>query len=375
MAGVWYRHAYEDADPIGAYYEQDHHRFRSTGRFTNLVYLQDASAVDSAVDEGLRQMLEDEMFPLWEFFSGLPRYSYWHDREPQILWHPMVRNRLKLSDIISQLDLYVLHTETLDLVHSLLESAPRHEILTFTKHVQYLLDTKPHWEIADKLISEFPNVISIQSQRTHHLRGLIRSSSTEEIESQITQGVYVNHTQLYYDLSYIMSKQGSIEGWCQAISALQKHHSDPTWLADPRQQYYPERTWEYLSLHGNLDNLMYRSVFCTFRPSLTNDYEGEYLMCGPVTPQFEVLESYIRSNKIQWWPFGGLCFEWAMVARRYVGDSARRLEAFFFWMEQRFGLRILRGEGGDGNDHVFEVTEDRFPMLEEFGAINSEALM
>ncbi|KAJ3034983.1 hypothetical protein HDV00_004394 [Rhizophlyctis rosea] len=275
-------------------------------------------------------MLEDEMFPLSEYIVGWQRYNYKTDGVPAILWHPRVRDILTLSDIISQIDLYVTRTEALDLVQSLLESAPRHEVLTFAKHVQYLLDTKPHWEIAEKLISEFPSVVSARPPNTHRLRCLIRSSSSIEVQMEIAQGTSVNYTQLYYDLTHIVAEQGSLEVWCQAIVALQKHHLDVAWLTDPRKKYHPKPR-PYLDPQGNFDNLM--------------RYDGgdpvEYYICGPLPRQFDELERYIRSGTIQWWPPLERCQDWLKIPLGCVGDSARQTENLLRW--------LIVKQGGDGN--------------------------
>ncbi|KAJ3040002.1 hypothetical protein HDV00_011557 [Rhizophlyctis rosea] len=204
-------------------------------------------AQSDEVDQQLKVMIEDEMFPLCEYFAQCPMHSntggnvnFVTTREWQFLLHPRVKAILKLTDIIPRLKQYVTWSNrTLQLVKDLDALAPPYQRSIFRKHVRYYMATEANDALCLHLALHFPHARLATINRTFLLRSALRECDIEDIHCFISAGAKVNHKQLYYDFTYIVSKWYDLEGWCQAITALQEQDPDLGWCEDPRQKWLP----------------------------------------------------------------------------------------------------------------------------------------
>ncbi|KAJ3034982.1 hypothetical protein HDV00_004393 [Rhizophlyctis rosea] len=355
-ATTWYQNSFETGGHLlSVLFNRDRDDLPSAERFVKMARTGGADEID----KGLRWFIEEENFPLSEFFIRQNGSGTISDGEGAILRHRKVRNILTLSDIVSRLYPYVVQPSTQELVKSLFERAPRHEILLFQKHVQYLFDTKSKWELWKRLVEDYPSTISASSENIYRLRCNIRSSSTRQLQSQISLGVSVNFKHLYYDLSYIIEEKGDVEGWCQAISALQARQPDLAWCEDLDLKYHSKDPEDIHSPEAIFNHLMTSALDCVMEPSYKDwPARGEWT-CGPVTPQFERLEASIRSGKIQWRPPAADCMTYLEDLAKWNGDAPRRCEALLRWLKDKYG-----SEGEKGGEGVGErVRRYRYPRL------------
>ncbi|KAJ3044730.1 hypothetical protein HDV00_001134 [Rhizophlyctis rosea] len=291
-------------------------------------------------------MLEDERFPLCEYFH---QNSYNPVVDLFVLKHPEVAKFVTFPDILDRVHLYMLEPQILQVLRTLYDKAPSSQKVIFQRHLQHLLCNNPKWAFCEASVRDFIGAIPpetsnyhvhrlrtimIASHNLHDLRRAIRTSAIDTVEALISGGVTVNHKHMFYDLSHIMKEQLSLEGWCQALSLLLTRQPNLEWCADDPEQYMPVLSSVDQS-KTNLDSLLIQTLWCMFRAGPTREVFSKY-QCTAVTEHFAKLEALIRGGQIPWFPVAEHCLDSLETLRRkYYGHGAARFVSLLEWLVER----------------------------------------
>ncbi|KAJ3039997.1 hypothetical protein HDV00_011552 [Rhizophlyctis rosea] len=287
----WYEHAYPDAAKLAQMFAESEWPswgVQSANRFASISELTDANEIDTQ----LHQMLVHEQFPLSAYFFSIEGQEVW-DEELTILRHPLVKERLKLSDLIPRIDAYVDEPEYLSLMVSMQKEASEMEKSLFHDQVEGLMQINPELVYWSALFNDFPDALSHETRQAFDLRKAIRSSSPHDIHSLIADGALLTIEQLFYDLSYNIRNFMDIEGWCQAITAFHKKHPNLTWCRDCDSQH-PDSTTaatEPSDTYIKTFRLMFNALYSPIRSSM-----------GLVNNMYLArIEMGVKSGEFDWW--------------------------------------------------------------------------
>ncbi|KAJ3036366.1 hypothetical protein HDV00_002782 [Rhizophlyctis rosea] len=179
----------------------------------------------------LKGMLDDELFPLAEFFKERAKESYSNDRD--FLSNPIIKERITLLDVLPGLERNASDSVCVAVLNSLYDSAPSSLQGTFDRQILHLLDvwrSGKAWDISNNLFTGFTDHITKSlstdpSKKTHphiRLRLAVRQSDIAEIHNQITANDQrLDAVYLWYEVEHLYGRQDDIRGFCVAAGLLQ----------------------------------------------------------------------------------------------------------------------------------------------------------
>ncbi|KAJ3042857.1 hypothetical protein HDV00_006418 [Rhizophlyctis rosea] len=211
-------------------------------------YKPDSSSAKIDLERKIELMLEDELLPLSDFLlwltvgNGAEEGEYIVKADGELEWdnvfkvepsvdymilqYPIIARFIKLSDIIPRVEDYAERFEARKIMESLYEKAPPRVKHAFDSHMRYLFERGVRWSTFEGLMSLFPGIVpkcrAIQTLRDLSLRYALKNSHLEMIQFLITAEAQISLDKLQEDAKSILRDGKSLNGWCYAISALQK---------------------------------------------------------------------------------------------------------------------------------------------------------
>ncbi|KAJ3042303.1 hypothetical protein HDV00_007670 [Rhizophlyctis rosea] len=181
----------------------------------------------------LHRMIDEELFPLAEFFKedidGFNGHTLY-------LMNPVIKRNIKLWEVvpwIKRIDLESL-TESLASIKSLYNTAPTKDRFRFEFYRLQLLESLSggeDWQVHQRIITTFAEPVIFALSPAYktiypnlRLRSAIRSSplSIPEIRRQITENGETLHPRyLHSEATYLLASRRPLDRWCYATALLQ----------------------------------------------------------------------------------------------------------------------------------------------------------
>ncbi|KAJ3042304.1 hypothetical protein HDV00_007671 [Rhizophlyctis rosea] len=184
----------------------------------------------------LKEMLDDEMFPLGEFFKEIGK-----DIDEPYLTNPVIQKRVKLRDLIPRLTYNHGNLQTTKFANQHYSSASSSEQIEFRYHLLGLLNSltgENEWGCQNTFIGICPPIVEtallpVFKDRYPHLRLCFAIRSTPvnlpEIHYQTTKnGQTLSEHYLSQEAEYLDRSRLPFTGWCYAIGLLQTPETQGT---------------------------------------------------------------------------------------------------------------------------------------------------
>ncbi|KAJ3046951.1 hypothetical protein HK097_000370, partial [Rhizophlyctis rosea] len=185
-----------------------------------------------SADANLKRILEDEKFPLDEYFLLCEQEDYdITDLELDVLRNDRVKTHIKLSDLEPRLKAIATFPQTLTALMEIYNAAPQTHQQSFDRKVKFHLETVIEYDIYTNLNSNFPHVYRSCTQtftlRTMSLRTILRAPPQANNNTLIdhlirTERIYLRCRDLLSDGRDIIRRDIPLEGWCYALETMQK---------------------------------------------------------------------------------------------------------------------------------------------------------
>ncbi|KAJ3034723.1 hypothetical protein HDV00_004769 [Rhizophlyctis rosea] len=322
----------------------------SVSRFGRI--FEQASSTDNVtVDDMVKLMLEDEMFPMATYFPTINKNAPPTLTERLMLQHPKVRQHIKLSDLLPRVRQYLVYRSTVDILRSIYSNAPPSDKIAFDQHLQHLIEASDHWGVFQGVMLLCPHILNqsalSDTAKSWALQHAIRKSTfLDKIEPWVADGASLEDGDLRRILDDLARNGMPLDGWCSAIAAFQKHcptsERNTTWCRTMRDF---DKLMRDVLIHGERLAAGVGSTLPikgTWSVQTTHGYTSK-------RDYFTELEGWIRDGRIEWRPTVAKCELWVeeyRTRRKYSGLMPARLAGLLGWLRERAEERQKIVDGG-----------------------------
>ncbi|KAJ3039979.1 hypothetical protein HDV00_011534 [Rhizophlyctis rosea] len=308
----WYPHISEDLVeavkgyvPLTAKTPPNEKMSPSMRRFSEIFEDED----EPLADNRLQQMLEEELFPLGQYFRYIDlahRKEVWYDElyeEHTVISHPRIQQLVTFSDVLPRLGGYFAWTHLQDFIRSLYARSSPAETTVFQSCVRHQLETTEGLQNFANMLAIFPNLFAqcahTDTFKVCTLRHAIRTSTLLDcIEPFVASGAVIDNIYLLWDLECTLRNEGDLKGWCKVIAAFQRHRpvskANSVWCKSPQK----------------FDIMMRETLEHAERAAAGVPSQLIHPPVPATTDYFVILESFIREGEIEWRPTVANCVKW-----------------------------------------------------------------